>query len=476
MTNETFLLKTAPRFDVHKWSDYPEVTRIVEAVFGETKTLRASRNERIRGADKVKRHLRVVLIDLWAASKLSLNPYRSISKNKTDYQRESRYRKIHLKYDYLIGIINDLVQLGYIKEKLGYRFIGSDSKRTRIKATDKLIDKILSREYGINALVESQGQIALIGADGESETVILRDADENVVEYEDTASTNLMRENLRIINRRLASSRIVLEINDTMYAEIVARINGDRDPERRTIDFTNDQLYRIFNNSSWEQGGRFYGGWWQNIPKEYRKYIDINHKPTVELDYSGHHIRILYANENLNPPDEPYDLTEYGREDQKQAVLIMLNAFDEGAAVKAMAKKGIRNAKRLTKALAQRHSQIQQHFFSGIGLNLMYQDSIIAEKVMLLMLERGAVVLPVHDSFIVRNSYDRELEEIMVAVFQEQYVRTAQLKYKKTMLEERQEEREVQTEPCGYVTDDLEGILSDRADNYKWFRGMWGGV
>lgn len=118
MTDDTFLFKTAPQFDVHKWSDYPEVTRVVDAIFGEIKTLRTSRNERIRGADKVKRHLRVVLIDLWAASKLSLNPYRSISKNKTDYQRESRYRKIHLKYDYLIGIINDLVQLGYIKEKL----------------------------------------------------------------------------------------------------------------------------------------------------------------------------------------------------------------------------------------------------------------------------------------------------------------------------------------------------------------------
>jgi len=475
MANETFLLKTAPQFDVLKWSDYPEVTRVVDAIFGEIKTLRASRSERIREADKVKKHLRVVLIDLWAASKLSLNPYRSISKNKTDYQRESRYRKIHLKYDYLIKVINDLVRLGYIKEKLGYRF-GDDSKRTRIKATDKLIDKILSQEYGINAIVESQGQIALIGTDGESEKIILRDADENAVEYEDTASTNLMRENLRKINRKLSSSRIVLKINDTQHAELVARINGDKDPERRTIDFTNNQLHRIFNNSSWEQGGRFYGGWWQNIPKEYRKYIDINHKPTVELDYSGHHIRILYANENLDPPDEPYDLTEYDREDQKQAVLTMLNASNKEASLRAMARKGIRNAKGLVKALSDRHSQIQHHFFTGIGLNLMYQDSIIAEQVMLRMLERGAVVLPVHDSFIVRNSYDRELEEIMVAVFQEQYDRTAQLKYKKTMLEERQEIRVQEGRSSGFVTDDLEEILSDRDRNYRWYRSMWGGL
>lgn len=187
-----------------------------------------------------------------------------------------------------------------------------------------------------------------------------------------------------------------------------------------------------------------------------------------------HHIRMLYATEGLDPPDDPYDLTEFDREDQKQAVLTMLNASNKEKALRSMAAKGISDARGLTNALAERHTPIQHHLFTGVGLNLMYQDSIVAEKVMLLMLERGAVVLPVHDSFIVRNSYSLELEEIMVRVFEEQYRRTARLKYKKSGLEEIQEEREINGRTLEFVTDNLEE-LNTLNDNYRWYKYMWGG-
>jgi len=105
----------------------------------------------------------------------------------------------------------------------------------------------------------------------------------------------------------------------------------------------------------------------------------------------------------------------------------------------------------------------------------MYQDSIIAEKVMILMLERGAVVLPVHDSFIVSNSYDLELEEVMKNVFEDQYGKNAKLKFKRTMLEEKQEELEAQGKKSGgFVTDDLEELYDELVNNHKWSRGMWG--
>ena len=50
-----------------------------------------------------------------------------------------------------------------------------------------------------------------------------------------------------------------------------------------------------FNNESFEDGGRFYGGWWQSIPSEYRKYISLNGDLTIEMDYSSIHIHLLYA-------------------------------------------------------------------------------------------------------------------------------------------------------------------------------------
>lgn len=443
----------------------------MDAIFGEIKARRNARRKRVREADKVKRHLRVVLIDLWAASKLSFNPYRAISKNKSDYQRGSRYRQIFLKYDYLIGVINDLCGLGYVEERLGFRFAGSKGRRTRIKATEKLIEKIQSPEHGINSVIESRGLLSIVGSDGETETIFLMDSDDIEVEYEDTEDTTAWRENLKTINNKLKSGRIALKITDQQYADLVAKINSERDPNRRTINLTNVQLHRVFNNSSWEQGGRFYGGWWQNIPKEYRKYIEINHGQTTELDYSGHHIRILYAQEGLDPPDDPYDLDDYDRDKQKVAVLMMLNAYDLEKALKAMAREGINGARKLANALTERHEPIKRHFFTGAGLGLMYQDSIIAEEVMLRMIQRGSVMLPVHDSFIVRSSYCEELEEIMKEVFERRLGRSAQLKYKKTALDEYHEEREQSGRE--FVTDDLAELLGSEYGNYGWYLSLW---
>ena len=53
-------------------------------------------------------------------------------------------------------------------------------------------------------------------------------------------------------------------------------------------------------------GGRFYGGWWQEVPKGYRQYIVMNGKPMVEYDYANLHPRILYAEAGLIPPDDCY--------------------------------------------------------------------------------------------------------------------------------------------------------------------------
>jgi hypothetical protein len=43
-----------------------------------------------------------------------------------------------------------------------------------------------------------------------------------------------------------------------------------------------------------KQGGRFYRGWWQNVPSEYRKYITIDEKRTAEYDFSQLNPHLLY--------------------------------------------------------------------------------------------------------------------------------------------------------------------------------------
>ena len=66
-----------------------------------------------------------------------------------------------------------------------------------------------------------------------------------------------------------------IEITDAEFGDLQRRLQSDPDPEKQPIDFTKRMLYRPFNNGSFEEGGRFYGGWWQSVPKEFRPSITI---------------------------------------------------------------------------------------------------------------------------------------------------------------------------------------------------------
>ena len=61
----------------------------------------------------------------------------------------------------------------------------------------------------------------------------------------------------------------------------------------------------------------------------------------------------------------------------------------------------------------EKHPVVRQHFFSGSGGSLQFQDSEIAEYVLGHMKARRQLVLPVHDSFVVQDEYIDDLYAIM---------------------------------------------------------------
>ena len=68
------------------------------------------------------------------------------------------------------------------------------------------------------------------------------------------------------------------------------------------------------------------------------------------------------------------------------------------------------------------HKPIADLFFNGIGNHLQFQDSNIAERVMLHFAGMDAPALPVHDSFILHHAYGEsgEVEEAMRKAFYEE--------------------------------------------------------
>lgn len=413
------------RFDPHFTSDAPEVEEAIKRLLDEIVNLRSSANRRINDIESVRYHILVIVLNVFVSNLSYPYIYRAVSRRAPDYARPmSRYLSAKLSVHHITQVMDDLKELGYLDIHPGYiDREGGKSYSTRLNASPNLVQ--LLEDYGVNITM-----ISRIGTEG----IQLRDKYGDFVDYEETPFTHVMRANLVSINAAISKRRVHLALSNQEMDEFLARLTSDG--SRRPFDLTAVALHRVFNNSSWEKGGRFYGGWWQNIPREFRPYIEIDFGLTVELDYSGLHIRMLYALEGLDCPDDPYDLSSYSRDNQKKAVLRILNADSIHSAVASLQSDGVQDASELCKKLGHRHAPIAKHFSTGIGTFLQFLDSRLAESVMLKIVALGGIALPVHDSFIVRAGREEELKSAMDEAFKEQFPNVSALyKRKETLLE-----------------------------------------
>ena len=79
----------------------------------------------------------------------------------------------------------------------------------------------------------------------------------------------------------------------------------------------------------------------------------------------------------------------------------------------------------LRQAILDAHKPIEDMFFKGLGNELQYIDSCIAENLMMHYAKEDQPVLPVHDSFIMHSAFGEssELEESMRRAFYEHFKR-----------------------------------------------------
>ncbi len=203
-----------------------------------------------------------------------------------------------------------------------------------------------------------------------------------------------------------------------------------------TANYTNDL----------QHGGRLYTHtYWgiQQIEGDWRQYIKIDGEPTVELDFSGLSIRMLYAKIDRGFQGDPYtgvldaipslDLDEKVviRDFMKKLLQAILNSEEKAEAVgsgnfeiheqckrekfkvvNVLRRHGIL-VSQLVDMFEELHRPISQYFYSGIGLELQYLDSRIALRVINHFNRRRIPVLPVHDSFIIQSRYSDQLHSIM---------------------------------------------------------------
>jgi len=412
------------------------------------------------------------LIELWKKHHTHKNNQSSIQKNKNFYSKLQQYRDPYLTYRMAMQAFEGLQKLDFIEvTKNGhYDHIKMEGNLTRYKATPKLGEML--GELDGHPLFDLRPNLDI-------NTILLRykiDGRRMLAPYEENKDTEQWRINLREINECFARHMFDLRIKDTEIEALQERLLSDSDKE--PIDLTKKVLVRIFINKSFGEGGRFYRGWWQNVPSEYRPFITINSKSTQEHDYSQLNPNMIYSLYNHELGSEDAYSRVLGPE-HREVVKEAFNAMLQSNTPLESKPKDINldniemTWKELRQSILNSHKPIKDLFFTGLGNKLQFIDSTIAENIMMQFAKMDYPALPIHDSFIMHHAFGNhgELEEAMRRAFHDKFHRDIGVS---SELVVRQEVKKTSNKTLE-VTDGLEKLLDAESDYSLWKNrdGMW---
>ena len=349
----------------------------------------------------------------------------------------SQYSNSNYSYRIVKRVYDVLSSLDWIKIDKGVEVKG---RVTRISANDSLVSHF--DEHGLQWLPQEPKSPELLvqlrhykNPEGKTKKAKGKKIE---LPVPDTDEVNQLRSSLYTYNQFLIQHCVALDLNDDQLNDVGKAMlkkskdepwkTGEDEQYVSTLDFYRLQLRRIFSRGSMELGGRFYGGWWQSIPSLYRPHITIDGYKTVEIDYSSMSLRILYSQRGIDvsPNEDLYDIgldNWLGGEDpRRKPIKTYINAVlnDETGNYRLAKDKqelvGISHYQ-LHDLVLKRHKGIADLLSSGVGLQTQYIDSQIAELVMQSMMEEEVLVLPIHDSFIVRKGYQADLADCMQQAF-----------------------------------------------------------
>ena len=409
--------------------------------------------------------------------------YLAYSRNNSTYKAKSIYNKSDITTDMLRRAVDGLKKKGYVTNQPGFNDKKTKTgKNSRTQSTNQL-----------KALFDKFSDIPIRELIRDEPTEIqLKDSKKEKIPFKSSKPLEEMGKDIARWNDFMSKQYVDLSIPEEELSQWIT---------------PNENLYRTFNNSSFEEGGRHYGHWAQNIPKHLRKNLVINGKETVEIDFKSFHPRLLYALEGIALPIDfdPYiEIEGCTRDEVKQLFQIVVNSKSPQSAQKAI-QEGIRNgdiasgvdAKKALTQLEEAHPDLKRYFYSGIGIKLQYIDSRMTAKLMGKLRSELIPMIPVHDSYIVRRNDLHTLELLMDQSIKEVLGELGYSEYMKHSDSESQSWYEVSykgTEfptavefegklPAGspiedhIVTDDLEELLKKR-EHYKSARerySLWRG-
>lgn len=325
-----------------------------------------------------------------------------------------KYNKMEYARQTYLKAVDILEQDGWIKNVKSVRNTGIGKIRSKYVVKRQLLDyfsirEILEQEY-LNIKT--------------AQTIIVRDKKGNPVEYRETSNIVGMR-------------NVVTSLN---------LVNSGFNIEHMGLPLDASSMVRIFKGGH-KKGGRWYRCGIQQIKQrnkdgtdvpleETRLGVLINGGHVVEVDFNSLHPMLMCAEYDISPQEIDGDIYQHilgpdntnkvDRYIVKHGLLRIINTDSVESAQGAIQKllkenegssffcpSEVYNA--IKKSLPE--MSIYFHTTKGYGLHLQYIDSMIVEEVANVFIEAGKPLLPVHDSFVVKEEDENMLIKAMCQSF-----------------------------------------------------------
>ena len=439
MTNNSEINRYYSRpLDVHRWSDHPEATKLRDAIWNQyfkEKFLIGGKGNKAKSEPK--KQFKILLLDLYVAwlddPELSIG----VGMSKSAFKTNRRYNALFISSK-IIDIINHAHAAGLIDKKTGSEQSG---KTTRIRASALLATFFEQADLSLFDMTQeypNKEVIILNQKEHKDEKEITKTVDYLDTDYDPIVG---MRQELHEYNALLWRTHVDIP---TLEEPLVEQPYWDKEAQEtkiRRVRLTQDNKFvrRIFYRADWNLGGRFHGGWWQNINSDLRKQIYINDQSTVEQDYSGLHVNLLYGLKGIQPASgDHYEvehlLLDFSTKEQRTIVKgVVLNAINANttksayAAYRQQQQTGTREKaledkqlELLLEAFKRKHPNIEETLGSDKGVELMHMDGRITAKVIKHFTNKNIPILSIHDSYITQNQHTGELRTVMNKVVTEE--------------------------------------------------------
>ena len=404
--------------------------KIIKSILGEIKS-----NKLKFSVVNKKENISVLIANLYRIIYLGLRDYCHAPMNPKYFKKKNigKLTKGKIGYNGWSATVKIFKQLGYVQIVKG-----KEGWLSRIKYTDKFYNGVIEK-FKLNPqdILKTKPNIV------KTKTVILE------------TNSSITKKNNKKTKKKTKKVKVELVVkNSRRTYQVFKRIenynklllNTDIAPGKMDVmteketHFANRTYTRRFVKANLQLGGRFYGPYWQTLPKKYRKLIKINGEEVVELDYNAMHLHLLYSRLNKRLYDyysinkDPYDIPEYNR---KIVKLVFTSCINENCTRKNINNVGGKLVsqklpdlyeeglpyREMIDSLGKNHPEVAPMFYSEIGYEISYMESRVTDYVVTVLTKQRIPVLSIHDSFVVVKSKKSYLRAIMQEAF-------TKLKYK----------------------------------------------